>query len=137
MGLLTLEIVLFVIGFLLRWIFLTIVFYAAGRLVSGVNAKFTDALLVALIGSIISEVLHEGFRYVLVLFGIGLPDLIAGIASALITVIVYIPLFMHFFDTSLGGALLIGLICVIFYVLIAFLTAFLVVFLGFLILFGP
>jgi hypothetical protein len=137
MGLLTFLIVLTVISFLIKWIFLTIVFYAAGRIVSGVNAKFTDAVLVALIGSIVSEILHWAFNYVLGLLGIGLPWLFAAVASAIITMLVYIPLFMHFFDTSLGGAILIGLLCLIFYVIIGFVTAFLVVFLAFLILVGP
>jgi hypothetical protein len=137
MGVLTALLIGTAISFLIKWILLTLVFYAAGRIVSGVNAKFTDALLVALIGSIVSEILHFGFNYALTALGIGLPDLLAVIASALITLIVYIPLFMHFFDTGVGGALLIGLLCVIFYVIIGIAMAFLLIFLFILLIAGP
>lgn len=139
MGILTALLVGLVIGFLIKWIFLTLVFYAAGRLVSGVNAKFTDALFVALIGSIVSEVLHFGFEY---LIYVAMPSLgslwwLPAVGSALITLIVYIPLFMHFFDTGLGGALLIGIVCVVFYIIIGVVMAFLLGFLLILLLFGP
>jgi len=122
----------FAISFLIKWVFLTLVFYAAGRIVSGVNAKFTDALLVAFIGALVSEILHFGFQY---LIYVVMPSLsgffwLPPVGSALITLIVYIPLFMHFFDTGLGGALLIGLLCVFFYILIGVAMFFLLLFLG-------
>lgn len=137
MGILTAMLVAIAISFLIKWILLTLVFYAAGRIVSGVNAKFTDALLVALIGSIVSELLHFGFNYALSVLGIALPELFAIIASALITLIVYIPLFMHFFDVGFGGALLIGLLCVIFYVIIGVIMVFVLGVLILLLILGP
>lgn len=139
MGILTAMLIGFAIGFLIKWIFLTLVFYAAGRIVSGVNAKFTDALLVAFIGSILSAILNIGFEY---LIYVVMPTLggywwLPAVGSALITLIAYIPLFMHFFDTGLGGALLIGILCVIFYIIIGIVMAFLLVFLFILLLAGP
>jgi hypothetical protein len=108
--------------FLVKWVLLTIVFYITGRIVSGVNAKFSDAVIVAFVGSVLSAILHWGFDFVFP--SLGLPfasstiELIAIVCSALITVIVYLPLFMHFFDVGFGGAVAIGILCLVIYVLI-------------------
>jgi hypothetical protein len=110
------------IAFFIKWVLLTIVFYITGRIVSGVNAKFTDALIVAFIGSLLSAILHWGFDYIFPILGLPFAastlELIAIVGAALITVIVYLPLFMHFFDVGFGGAVAIGILCMVFYVLI-------------------
>lgn len=111
------------IGFVLRWILFTIVFFIAGRIVSGVNTTFTDAVVVAFIGSVVSSFVHLIFHTFLLLSGLSaslfwLPDL----GSALITIAVYIPLFVKFFDTRIFGAIAIGMMCVVFYIIIGIFT---------------
>jgi hypothetical protein len=114
--------------FVVKWVLLTIVFYITGRIVSGVNTTFTDAVVVAFIGSLLSAILHWGFDYIFPLLGLPFPnptiELIAIVCSALITVIVYLPLFMHFMDVGFGGAVAIGILCLVIYVLIQIPVAF-------------
>lgn len=111
-----------IIFFLVKWVILTIVFYITGRIVAGLNAKFSDAVIVAFVGSLLSAILHAGFEIGLPMLGLPFAhetiNLIALIGAALITVIVYLPLFMHFFDVGFGGAVAIGILCLIIYVLI-------------------
>ena len=55
-----------IITFVIGLIVATIAFFLAGRLLSGVNAKFTDALLVALFGLLLKFVIDFGISLVLV-----------------------------------------------------------------------
>lgn len=116
---LTAELISTIISFILKSIFLSFVFFFAGRVVTGENTTYSRALLVAVIGSFISEVLHWAFRWQLDNIGLD-PNLfwLANVGSALITIIVYIPFFMKFFDAGFWGALAIGMFCVILYLII-------------------
>lgn len=116
---LTAELISTIIGFFLKWILLSVVFYIAGRIVTGENTTYSKALLVAIIGSIISEMLHWVFRQQLSIIGLD-PTLLwlANIVSALITILAYIPCFMKFFKAGIWGAIAIGMFCVIMYILI-------------------
>lgn len=113
------ELISTIISFFLKWILLSIAFYIAGRIVTGENTTYSKALLVAIIGSIISEILHWAFRWQLDIIGLD-PNLLwlADVGSALITIIVYIPFFMKFFNAGFWGALAIGMFCVILYLII-------------------
>lgn len=108
--------------FFVKWVILTAVFFITGRIIAGVNAKFTDAIIVAFVGSLLSAILHWAFEIGLPLLGLPFApetiNLISLVGAALITIIVYLPLFMHFFDTGFGGAVAIGILCLIIYVLI-------------------
>ncbi len=120
------DLISLLISFFVKWVILTIVFYITGRIVSGVNAKFSDAIIVAFIGSLTSFVLHEvlGYIFDFVVPTLGLPysiqllDLLELAIAGLITLVVYLPLFMHFFDVGFGGAVAIGILCLVIYVLI-------------------
>jgi hypothetical protein len=88
-----------VITFLLSFIVAVIAFFAAGRLLSGVNAKFTDAIFVALLGLLLKLGIDWAISYVLVP---GLNDIVIfawSVVSLLATFIVWMMLVQHFFDT--------------------------------------
>jgi len=138
MGPVTATMVAFAIGFLIKWIFLTIVFYIAGRAVTGINTKGSDALIVAFIGALISEILHYAFSWFIITYGLDILFWwLPAVGSALITFIVYIPLFMKFFDAGLGGAIAIGLLCLILYIIIGIAMIFILAFLVVILLLGP
>lgn len=111
-----------IIIFFVKWVILTVVFYITGRIIAGINAKFTDAIIVAFVGSLLSAILHWAFEVGLPMLGLPFApetiNLISLVGAALITIIVYLPLFMHFFDVGFGGAMVIGILCLIIYVLI-------------------
>ncbi len=88
-----------IITFVIGLIVATIAFFLAGRLLSGVNAKFTDALLVALFGLLLKFVIDFGISLVLVP---GLNDIVIfawNAVSLLAMFIVWMVLVQHFFDT--------------------------------------
>ena len=88
-----------IITFVIGLIVATIAFFLAGRLLSGVNAKFTDALLVALFGLLLKFVIDFGISLVLVP---GLNDIVIfawNTVSLLAMFIVWMVLVQHFFDT--------------------------------------
>ena len=88
-----------VITFVISFIVATIAFFAAGRLLSGVNAKFTDALFVALLGLLLKFGIDWAISYVLVP---GLNEIVVfswSVVSLLATFIVWMILVQHFFDT--------------------------------------
>lgn len=144
MGVLVLQIIEFIIlviiPFLIMWLFGSLILWGAGRIVAGPeNAKFTDALWIALLGAILNEVLSwviENFVSPL-LIPLGLiGQIIAIVLPLLVVFILYIWLIMHFFDTGVLGAIAVGLLYMIFMIIIAFILVFLLVFLWILI-FGP
>ncbi len=107
------ELIILVIGFLISWILGSLILWGAGKVVSGYNAKFTDALLISLLGALI----NYGVSWVFGLFGF--TDLIFGLIIPLVIVlIVYIVLIMHFFDTGFLGALAVGILYLIFMIII-------------------
>ncbi|MFX1562373.1 MAG: hypothetical protein ACFFDP_03600 [Promethearchaeota archaeon] len=125
------ELVLTIIVFIISWLIISFVFYLAGRAVSGKNTTFTDAMIVSLLGNIVSSVLSVAF--LLFVYPALLPFLgalsallvLVGV-PALITLIVYIWLIMKFFDTGFWGAVAVGLLVIIIWIVIyVFLVAFL------------
>jgi hypothetical protein len=109
------------------WLVISLVFYAAGRVVSGINTTFTDAMIVALVGAICYAVLTAIFQImeptlVTMLTGLGMgwfAPYLGFVASSLITLCVYIPLIMKFFDTGFWGAVAVGLLVIIFQIVLA------------------
>ena len=88
-----------IVTFLISFIVATIAFFAAGRLFSGVNAKFTDAIFVSLLGLL----LKLGIDWVISFFLVpGLNEVVLfawNVVSLLATFIVWMILVQHFFDT--------------------------------------
>jgi hypothetical protein len=110
------ELIFLAITFLIFWLLGSLILWGAGKVVSGYNAKFTDALLISLLGAII----NMGLTWVMESFVIpmlppGLIGLIlATVVPLIIVLIVYIVLIMHFFDTGFLGALAVGILYFIF-----------------------
>lgn len=88
-----------VITFVISLIVATIAFFAAGRLMEGVNAKFTDAIFVALLGLLLKFGIDWSLSFVLIP-GLNEVVIIAwNVVSLLATFIVWMILVQHFFDT--------------------------------------
>ncbi len=134
------------IVFLVVWLVATLVFYAAGRVVSGINTTFTDAMIVSLLGAICNAVLTAIFNYIfatptvqgiLAAAGLSAYAYVLSVAiSSLITICIYIPLIMKFFDTGFWGAVAVGLLVIIFQIVLLATIAILVLPILF-IIFGP
>ncbi len=98
-----------VIHVIINAIVLTGVLWISGRLLAGKDkAKFTDALWIAVLGTVIADLL-------------GL--VIVGIIATLIVLFIWIALIKHFFDCSWLKAIAIGIIAIIFLAIIAFILA--------------
>lgn len=109
---------------LVVWLVNAFIFYAAGRAVSGTSTAFSDALIVALFGAIVNGALQWAFQWILVpmIPHVPLAPYLGGaavIGAALITLIVYIPLIMKFFDIRFGRTILIGLLASVFNIFIS------------------
>ncbi len=112
------ELIFAIISFLIIWLLGSLILWLAGKVVSGYNAKFTDALLISLLGAII----NYGVGWVFGFFGF--TDFIFGFVVPLIIVlVVYIVLIMHFFDTGFLGALAVGILYFIFIIIIGIVLA--------------
>jgi hypothetical protein len=112
------------LSFLVIWLVTSLVLWIAGRVVSGENAKFTDALLITLIGGILNFILLWLFQTFIQpwLLPLGTLGVILIISIPwLIVLIVYIWLIMKFFDTGILGAIAVGLIVIIISIIIGFL----------------
>ena len=98
-----------VIHVIVNAIVLTGVLWISGRLLAGKDkAKFTDALWIAVLGTVIADVL-----------GI----FIVGILATLIVLFIWIALIKHFFDCGWLKAIAIGIIAIIMLAIIAFILA--------------
>jgi hypothetical protein len=98
-----------VIHVIVNAILLTGVLWISGRLLAGKDkAKFTDALWIAVLGTVIADVL-----------GI----FIVGIIATLIVLVVWIALIKHFFDCGWLKAIAIGIIAILFLIVIAAILA--------------
>jgi hypothetical protein len=98
-----------VIHVVVNAILLTGVLWISGRLLAGKDkAKFTDALWIAVLGTVIADVL-----------GI----FIVGIIATLIVLVVWIALIKHFFDCGWLKAIAIGIIAILFLIVIAVILA--------------
>ncbi|MFX1566232.1 MAG: hypothetical protein ACFFCH_09595 [Promethearchaeota archaeon] len=113
-----------ILTFLISLIVATLAFYAAGRLLSGVNAKFTDAIFVALLGLL----LKFGIDFTISFFLVpGLNEIVVfawSVVSLLATFIVWMILVQHFFDTLFLRGLTIVIIAFILIFIIDFVMNF-------------
>jgi hypothetical protein len=106
------------------WLVNAFIFYAARRTVSGTSTAFSDALIVALFGAIGNGALQWAFQWILIPMIPPMPlapylGIAAVIGAALITLIVYIPLIVKFFDMRFGQAILVGLLASVFNIFIS------------------
>jgi hypothetical protein len=100
------------IQILINVIVLTPVFWISGRLLAGKDkAKFTDALWIVLLGTLIGL----GFNYFLA-ESLGF---YTGIIASIIMLIIWLGLVKHFFDCGWLKALAISIIAVIIFIIIA------------------
>jgi hypothetical protein len=98
-----------VIHVIVSIIILSPVLWIAGRLLAGKDkAKFTDALWIAILGTVIADLL-----------GI----FVVGIIAALIVLFIWIALIKHFFDCGWLKAIAIGIIAILFLIVLAFILA--------------
>jgi len=87
------------------------VLWLVGRsMVGGAKARFTDALWIVVLGTIINAVLGV---------------FVHGVLGFIVTLIVWIALIKHFFDASWGKALLIGIVAIIVMIIVFAILAFL------------
>jgi hypothetical protein len=94
-----------VIHVIVNLIILSPVLWISGRLLAGKDkAKFTDAIWIAVLGTVIADLL-----------GI----FIYGIIASLIVLFIWIALIKHFFDCGWFKAIAIGIIAVLMLVVIA------------------
>ena len=101
-----------VIHLIVNAIILTGVLWISGRLLAGKDkAKFTDALWIAVLGTVIADVL-----------GIFITGSIA-ILIALIVLFIWIALIKHFFDCGWLKAIAIGIIAILMLIVIAVILA--------------
>jgi len=85
------------------------VLWIAGRALAGKEkAKFTDSLMIVVLGTVIGSVLQFAF---------------SGIVAGLIVLIVWLALIKHFFDCGWPRAFLIALVAVVIFVVIGVVLA--------------
>jgi chromate transport protein ChrA len=95
-------------------VIITPVLWIAGRALKGKEkAKFTDSLMIVVLGTVIGSVLQFAF---------------SGIVASLIVLIVWLALTKHFFDCGWLRAFLIALVAVVIFVVIGVVLALLGVF---------
>jgi hypothetical protein len=103
------DIVALLIHIVINTIIISPILWLAGRaLVSKEKAKFTDAIWIALLGTVIGAIV--GY-------------FISGIIAAIIMIVIWLALIKHFFDCGWLKALVIAIIAVIIFVVISFILA--------------
>jgi hypothetical protein len=94
-----------VIGLIVRIILLSPVLWIAGRLLAGSDkAKFTDAIWIVVLGTVIGAIIEALF---------------SGILAFIIVLFIWLALVKHFFDTGWLKALAISIIAIIIWIIIA------------------
>ena len=97
--------------FIVGLIVLTIIFYIAGRVVvGGKKALFSDAFVISLLGTIVMNVC-------LAFFGL--------LVGAILSLIVWLLLIRHYYETGWLGAIAVGIMAVIVSIVILILLVFL------------
>jgi hypothetical protein len=97
------------INIIINVIVLSPVFWISGRLLAGKDkARFTDALWIVIIGTVIGSIFGYFFT---------------GIIASIIMLIIWLGLVKHFFDCGWLKALAISIIAVLIFIAIAFLLA--------------
>ena len=120
MQILTPEQIEFILTFVIELLVATFAFFLSGRLLSGVNAKFTDAIFVAFLGLLLKFAIDFTIGLVLVP---GLNEIVVfawSIVSLLAAFIVWMLLVQHFFDCTFIRGLIIVLIAFILIFIIDF-----------------
>jgi hypothetical protein len=98
-----------IIQIILNVIFISPVLWIAGRALAGrEKAKLTDALWIALLGTVIGSILHSAF---------------SGLIAGLIVLIMWLALIKHFFDCGWLKALLIAIVAVVVFIIIGVVLA--------------
>lgn len=96
-----------VANILVNVIVLSPVLWIAGRLLAGKDkAKFTDALWIVFLGTIIGVVFQAFLEGIL------------GLLGSIIMLIIWLALVKHFFDTGWLKALVIAILAIIIYIII-------------------
>ena len=112
-----------IVNIVVNLIFVAPFLWIAGRLLAGKqNAKFTDALWIVLIGTVV-------FYF----FNLFLTDFISGFAiiiSSIVMLIIWLALVKHFFDCGWLKALAISIIAVVIAVVILFIIFFVLTLIG-------
>lgn len=101
-----------IVSFILQFIFGTLAFYVAGRTLSGVNAKFSDASIVVLMGLLLQLGIDTGIGYFLSLDPTFNEFVVFSweIVGLLATFIVWMILVQYFFDCEfIRGLLIVGI----------------------------
>jgi hypothetical protein len=99
-----------VISIIVNIIVIAPALWIAGRLLAGKDkAKFTDALWIVVLGTVISTIFQAVFEL--------------GIISAIILLIILLGLVKHFFDTGWLKALAISIVAVVIWIVIAVIIA--------------
>jgi len=94
------------VNIIVNVIILSPVLWIAGRLLAGKDkAKFTDALWIVVLGTVIGAVFQAFF-----------PEL--GILGLIIVLVIWLALVKHFFDTGWLKALAIAIVAIIIYIII-------------------
>jgi hypothetical protein len=94
-----------VIGLIVRIILLSPILWIAGRLLAGSDkAKFTDAIWIVVLGTVIGGLIEALF---------------SGILATIIVLFIWLALVKHFFDAGWLKALAIAIIAVILWIVIA------------------
>jgi len=94
-------------AFIVSLIVLTIIFYIAGRVVvGGKKALFSDAFVISLLGTIVMNVCLYFFH---------------PLVGAILSLIVWLLLIRHYYETGWLGAIAVGLMAVIVSIVIAIL----------------
>jgi len=93
-----------IVAFIVEVIVISIVLWASGRILVGKEkAKFTDAIWITVLGLIVGAAVQN----------------IVPFIGWLLTLIIWLALIKHFFDTGWGRALLIALLAIIIFIVVA------------------
>jgi len=101
------NLIALVVHIIVNVIVLSPVLWIAGRLLAGKDkAKFTDALWIVVLGTVIGAVFQA------------LLEGILGLLGSLVMLIIWLALVKHFFDTGWLKALVIAIVTIIIYIII-------------------
>jgi len=101
------NLIALVVNIIVNIIVLSPVLWIAGRLLAGKDkAKFTDALWIVVLGTVIGAVFQA------------LLEGILGLLGSIIMLIIWLALVKHFFDTGWLKALVIAIVAIIIYIII-------------------
>jgi hypothetical protein len=105
-------------AFLLIWFLVELfvmagVFYIAGLIVVGrKRAKFSDALIISLLGTVLSTLFFFFIPY--------------GLIAMLLSLFVWLFLIKHFYETGWLGAIAVGILAIVIYFVVLIILAFII-----------